>query len=168
MCPWRGLLDRYQVSKQRLVRRVYNRIPGRGVRINRTGIYRLLGIERRWVFAWFIGIDWARRVFDRFIGSGVGTGSRAGPIRPVVAARTILRAPVQGILGLSFHEVYSGIIPIVEQGAVSINAAARAGAHFFNFWRYTIYQVHSFPRLRRETAKGSRTAQGRTRVPISI
>jgi hypothetical protein len=90
--------SRYQVSEQRLVRRVYNRITGRGVGIDRPGVYRLVGIERLRIFPWLVRVDRSRRILYRFIRSRIGTRSRVGTIGAVL---------VLGILRMGFHKLYS-------------------------------------------------------------
>jgi hypothetical protein len=77
--------SRYQVSEQRLIRRVYNRIAGSGIGIDRPRVYWLVGIKRLRIFAWLVRADRSRRILDRFIRSGIGTGSRAGTIGAILA-----------------------------------------------------------------------------------
>jgi hypothetical protein len=99
--------NRYPASEQRLVRRVYNGIPGRGVGIDRPGVYRLVGIEGLRIFPWLVRINRTRWVLYRFIRSGIRTGFRGRTIGAVCAPRPIRAVLVLGILRMGFHELYS-------------------------------------------------------------
>jgi hypothetical protein len=99
--------NRSPVSEQRLVRRVYNGISGRGVGIDRPGIYRLFGIERLRILPRLVRVDRSRRILYGFIRSGIRPRSRAGTIGAVCAPRPIRAVLALGILRIGFHELYS-------------------------------------------------------------